>query len=246
MLAQLTGLKINCERREANLVGATRNFFHAEVKHSSTYPKRRKASWESRSAYRIRPLFWVGFVFIQSSTTIHPQCIDIATGLEEDGCVVRKENQMKKENRMNMNIRKFLGTSALSVALLVAGGIPGLAKSSGSVTFSHDVVVNGATLPAGEYTVQWETHSPEATVEFVQHRKVVLSTEGKVEGRKGFYRSMTLNSEGRTDERTNAYGDVAVVYNTASDGTMSLVEIHFAFSNKALVFNPEPQLKAAR
>jgi len=55
---------------------------------------------------------------------------------------------------MNMNIRKFLGTSALSVALLVAGGNPGLAKSSGSVTFSHDVVVNGATLPAGEYTVQ--------------------------------------------------------------------------------------------
>jgi len=151
---------------------------------------------------------------------------------------------MKKENRMN--IRKFLGTSALSVALLVAAGIPGLAKNSGSVTFSHDVVVNGATLPAGEYTVQWETHSPEATVEFVQHRKVVLSTEGKVEGRKGFYRSMTLNSEGRTDERTNAYGDVAVVYNTASDGTMSLVEIHFAFSNKALVFNQEPQQTAAR
>jgi hypothetical protein len=27
-LAQLTGLKINCEGRETNIVGATRNFFH--------------------------------------------------------------------------------------------------------------------------------------------------------------------------------------------------------------------------
>lgn len=138
---------------------------------------------------------------------------------------------------MNMNIRKYLGTSVLSVALLLASGVLALAKNSGSVTLSHDVVVNGATLPAGEYTVQWETHSPEATVEFVQHHKVVLSTEGKVEGRKGYYRSMDLNSEGRLGERTNAYNSVAVVCNTASDGTMSLIEIHFADSNKVLLFN---------
>ena len=31
--------------------------------------------------WAIRPLFWVGFVFIQSSTTVHPQCMDVATGL---------------------------------------------------------------------------------------------------------------------------------------------------------------------
>jgi hypothetical protein len=87
VLAQLTGLKINCERREADLVGATRNFFHGEIKHSSTYPKQRKASsknlvGKSAPPIEFAPIFWVGFVFIQSPTTVHPQCIDIATDLK--------------------------------------------------------------------------------------------------------------------------------------------------------------------
>jgi hypothetical protein len=130
---------------------------------------------------------------------------------------------------MNMNIRKYLGTSALSVALLLASGIPALAKNSRTVTFSHDFVLNGTTIPAGKCHVQWETHSPEATVEFVRNHQVILSTEGRVE------------------ERSQGYDRDAVVYNTASDGTMSLVEIRFADSNKVLVFDQEtPQLKAAR
>jgi hypothetical protein len=54
-------------------------------------PNEGKASSENRSSYRIRPLFWVGFVFIQSSRTVHPQCIDIATGLKENGCVKKLE-----------------------------------------------------------------------------------------------------------------------------------------------------------
>jgi hypothetical protein len=155
---------------------------------------------------------------------------------------------MKKENEMNMYIRKCLGTSVLSVALLLASGIPALATHSATVTLSHDVVLNGTSLPAGKYTVRWETDSPEATVEFVQHHKVVLSTEGKVEERfRGYDRNVVVNTGSKIEERTNAYDRDAVVYNTASDGTMSLVEIHFAYSNKILVFNQEtPQLKAAR
>jgi len=31
---------------------------------------------------------WLGFLFMQSPTTVHPQRIDIATGLEEDSCAV--------------------------------------------------------------------------------------------------------------------------------------------------------------
>jgi len=120
---------------------------------------------------------------------------------------------------MNMNVGKYLGTSALSVVLLLASSIPALAKNSRTVTFSHDVVLNGTTLPAGQYTVQWETYSSGATIEFVQRHKVVLTTDG------GFV------------EHSKGYGRDAVVYNTASDGTMSLVEIRFADSNKVLVFN---------
>jgi hypothetical protein len=120
---------------------------------------------------------------------------------------------------MEMNIRKFLGTSALSVALLLAAGIPGLAANSGTVTLHHDAVLNGTSLAAGRYSVQWESHSPEATVEFVQHHDVVLSTEARVE------------------QRDKKYDRNAVVYNTAPDGTMSLAEIRFAGSSKVLVFN---------
>jgi hypothetical protein len=116
-------------------------------------------------------------------------------------------------------MRKFLGISGLSVTLLLAAGIPGLAKNSRTVTLQHDAVLNGSSLAAGRYSVQWETHSPEATVEFVQHRMVVLSTEGRIE------------------ERVKKYDRNAVVYNIAPDGTMSLVEIRFGGSSKVLVFN---------
>jgi hypothetical protein len=120
---------------------------------------------------------------------------------------------------MKINIRKFPGRLALSVALLLAAGIPGLAANSRTVTLQRDAVLSGTSLAAGRYSVRWETHSPEATVQFVQHHKVVLSTQGRVE------------------ERDKGYSRDAVVYNTAPDGTMSLIEIRFAHSNRVLVFN---------
>jgi hypothetical protein len=120
---------------------------------------------------------------------------------------------------MNMNIRKFLGTPALSVVLLLASGIPGLAANSRTVTLHHDAVLSGTSLAAGRYSIRWETHSPEATVQFVRQHKVVLTTGGRVE------------------QRDKKYEHDAVVYNTAPDGTMSLDEVRFAGSSKVLVFN---------
>jgi len=160
---------------------------------------------------------------------------------------VVKKNQTKKENRMNMDIRKYLGTSVLSVALLLASGIPALAKDSRTVTFAHDFVLNGTTLPAGQYTVRWETNSAGTTIEFVKRHNVVLTTDGGFEERyKGYNRNVVVNTEGSLDNRPDAYDRDSVVYNTASDGKMSLAEIRFAFSNKVLVFDQEtPQLKAA-
>ena len=149
---------------------------------------------------------------------------------------------------MNMNIRKYLGTSVLSVALLLASGIPALAKNSRTLTLAHDLVLNGTSLPGGQYTVRWVTNSSGGTIEFVQHHKVVLATEGGFEERsKGYNCNVVFNKPGSLDAPTNAYDRDSVVYNTASDGTMSLVEIRFAYSNKVLVFNQEiPQLKAAK
>ena len=117
-----------------------------------------------------------------------------------------------------MDIRKYLGTLVLSVALLLASSIPSLAKNSRSVDLNHDVVLSGTTLPAGNYIVRWEAQSPRATVEFTRGHKVVLSTECKFEDRGKKYRS-----------------DM-VVYHTAEDGTSTLNEIRFAGSSEVLVF----------
>jgi len=121
--------------------------------------------------------------------------------------------------KMTMSIKKHFGTSVLSAALLLACGVPALAEHSQRVTFNHDFVLNGTTFQAGKCIVRWETHSPEATVEFVRHNKVVLTTTGRVE------------------KRSEAYVRDAVVYNTGTDGTLSLIEIRSAYSNKVLVFD---------
>jgi hypothetical protein len=118
-----------------------------------------------------------------------------------------------------MDIRKHVGTLILSVALLLACGLPGLAKDSRTVALTHNVVLNGTTLPAGKYVVQWEAQNPQATVEFARGHKVVLSTQGKFEDRGKKYESNT------------------VVYDTASDGTSTISEIRFAGSSEVLVFN---------
>jgi hypothetical protein len=120
---------------------------------------------------------------------------------------------------MKRNISKCFGTCVLSLGLLLAASIPALAKNSGTVTLHRNVVLSGTTLSAGQYTIQWETHSPEATVRFVQDHKVVLSTEGKVE------------------QRDKSYDRNAVVFNAVPDGSMSLSEIRFAGSREVLVFN---------
>jgi hypothetical protein len=118
-----------------------------------------------------------------------------------------------------MDIRKYLGTSILSAALLLACCIPALAKNSRTVDLRREVVLSGKTLPAGEYVVRWEARSPLATVEFKRGYKVVLSTEGRLE------------------DRGKKYNADMVIYNTAADGTSTVSEIRFAGSSEVLVFN---------
>jgi hypothetical protein len=144
---------------------------------------------------------------------------------------------MKKETKTKMNFTKYFGTSVLSVVLILAAGVSCFAKNSEGVTFSHNVIVNGTMLPAGHYTVQWEDHSPAATVVFSHRHKVVLSTGGTVLTRKGNYRRMTLETADKASEGANVSEPLSVVYDTAPDGTLSLVEIRLAASNKILVFN---------
>jgi hypothetical protein len=119
---------------------------------------------------------------------------------------------------MKRSIRKCCGTGVLSL-LLLAASVPALAKNSGTVALTHDVVLSGTTLAAGRYVVRWEAQSPRATVEFARGHKVVLSTQCKLEDRGKKYLSDT------------------VVYDIASDGTRTITEIRFAGSSEVLVFN---------
>jgi hypothetical protein len=116
-----------------------------------------------------------------------------------------------------MDIRKHLGTSIPSVALLLTSVIPGLAKDSRTVALPHEAVLSGRTLPAGWYVIRWEAHRPRATVEFVQGKEVVLSTQCAFE------------------DRGKKYLSDSVLYDTASDRTMTISEIRFAGSSKVLV-----------
>jgi len=115
--------------------------------------------------------------------------------------------------------RKWFGTGVLSLGLLLAAGIPAAAKNSRTINIDHVVVLQGKNLPAGRYKVEWQTHSPEASVQFLRDRKLVVSTDGRVE------------------QRDKISTSDAVVYDTAPDGSVTLLEIRFAGSNKVLVLN---------
>jgi len=125
-----------------------------------------------------------------------------------------------------MNRRIFAGISLLASALLLAFGIPALAANARTVELKRDATLSGTTLAAGHYVVRWLTHSPQATVEFAQGHKVVLSTEGRLE------------------ERGKKYDSDMVVYVAAADGSMTISEIRFAGSSKVLVFKPLPREEA--
>jgi hypothetical protein len=105
------------------------------------------------------------------------------------------------------------------VGLMLASGITASARDSGAVLLNQNVVVHGTTLPPGRYHVRWESHSPEATVEFTNGSKVVLSTNGKYE------------------DRGRAYSRNMIVTETATDGTQRLMEVRFAGSSKVLTFD---------
>ena len=120
---------------------------------------------------------------------------------------------------MKSMTRKWFGTGVLSLGLLLAAGIPAAAKNARTINLEHTIVVRGTQLPAGQYRVEWQTHSPEATVQISHNRNLVVSTDGRVE------------------ERAKPYYSDSVVYDTLPDGSVTLLEIRFAGSNKVLVFN---------
>jgi hypothetical protein len=107
---------------------------------------------------------------------------------------------------------------------LVLHGFNPRAFEKGSRDFMFPLVLtlNGTQVPIGEYTISWESYSPEAVVKFVQNYYVVATAEGK------------------WMKRDVTYQNNAVVWRKGVDGSRTLLEIRFGGMSRALVFRTSP------
>jgi hypothetical protein len=92
-------------------------------------------------------------------------------------------------------------------------------KTSQVFSLESAVSVNGQALKSGDVDVRWVTHSPQATVTFVQ-------------------RKSTVTADGVFVTRAEKSENDAVVYRINPDGSRSLIELQFRGSNKVLSFDP--------
>jgi hypothetical protein len=113
------------------------------------------------------------------------------------------------------NIVRAMAILLTTSCALHAGG----PKTSQNFSLENGVNVNGQTLKAGDVDVRWVTHSPQATVTFVQ-------------------RKSTVTADGVFVTRAEKSENDAVVYRINPDGSRSLIELQFHGSNKVLSFDP--------
>jgi hypothetical protein len=113
----------------------------------------------------------------------------------------------------------------LVLALLVFASAGAFAKNLRTLTLNSAATLNGTPVAAGEYSVNWQTHSPEATV----------TLTGRNANR------VTTTVEGRWEERNTKYESDAVVTDKRSDGSLAIIEIRFAGLRGALVFGKSSQ-----
>jgi hypothetical protein len=93
-------------------------------------------------------------------------------------------------------------------------------KTSQNLSLDYPLTINGQALKTGATEVRWTTHSPQATVTFVQ-------------------RKATVTAEGVFVARPEKADRDAVVYRINPDGSRSLLELQFGGSNKVLSFDPQ-------
>jgi len=91
-------------------------------------------------------------------------------------------------------------------------------RGTRSFTFPFALTLNGTQVPAGDYTISWESYSPDALVKFALNYDVVATPEAK------------------WVKRDVNYQQNAVAWRQNGDGSRSLIEIRFAGMSRALVF----------
>jgi len=120
---------------------------------------------------------------------------------------------------------KHFTKGVLVLAILICASAGAFAKNVRSLTLQYAATLNGTPVAAGEYSVNWQTHSPEATV----------TLTGKNGNR------VAATAEGRWEERNSKYESDAVVTDKKSDGSRAIIEIRFAGLKGALVFGESSQ-----
>ena len=118
-----------------------------------------------------------------------------------------------------MTLKKIVQFAMIALAFTMAIGALAKSKDVTSVVLNHDATIAGSHLASGKYNVQWQTHSPAATVTFSQGSKVLATAEGKVV------------------DRGTKYGFDEVVYDQTADGSRVIQEIRFKGSSEVIVFN---------
>jgi len=117
-----------------------------------------------------------------------------------------------------MNLRKTLSVMIVAMAVIVAASAAAKAKESAEVILDYNATVAGSQLASGKYNIQWQTHSPEATVSFLRRNKVVATVQGKVV------------------DRGTRYSSNQVVYSETDNGARVIRELRFGGSSEVIVF----------
>jgi len=91
-------------------------------------------------------------------------------------------------------------------------------RGSRSLTVLSGLTLDGASMPAGDYTISWESYVTDASVKVVRDNQVVATTDGK------------------WVKHGIRYPHDAYMYRRNGDGSQTLIEIRFAGMDQALVF----------
>ena len=118
-----------------------------------------------------------------------------------------------------MSLKRALTISVAATAFLVTSAMASKPKDSKNVVLSHDATVAGSHLESGDYNIQWQTHSPTATISFWRKGKVIATMQGKVV------------------DRGTKYHANQVVYADLPGGERTIQEIRFRGSSEVVVLN---------
>ena len=104
-----------------------------------------------------------------------------------------------------------------AVSLLLSQSGARAETRKASIRIPQTVLVGTSTLEPGDYSLQWVTHSPEATITLTRKGTAAVATQGRVEVREARYSRDML------------------IYRNSADGPPRLVEVRFAGKKEVLI-----------